>query len=39
MRWKYTRRTINGRRMRVKVHRKVNGSYLVRKVGNRNRHD
>jgi hypothetical protein len=39
MRWKYTRRKINGVRTRVKVHRKVNGNYLVRKVGNINRHD
>lgn len=39
MKWKYTRRTINGRRQKVKVHRKQNGGYLVRKVGVRNRHD
>ena len=39
MKWKYTRRTINGRRMRVKVHRKSDGGYLVRKVGHRNTHD
>ena len=39
MKWKYTRRTINGKRCRVKVHRKVDGNYLVRKVGWRNRHD
>ena len=39
MKWKYTRRTINGRRVKAKVHRKSNGGYLVRKVGVRNRHD
>jgi len=39
MKWKYTRRTIDGRRIRVKVHRRSNGSYLVRKVGVRNSHD
>jgi hypothetical protein len=39
MKWRYTRRTINGKRMKVKVHRKANGNYLVRKVGWRNRHD
>jgi hypothetical protein len=39
MKWKYTRRTINGHRVRAKVHRKSDGTYLVRKVGNRNRHD
>lgn len=39
MKWKYTRRSIDGRRVRVKVHRKVSGGYLVRKVGVRNRHD
>jgi len=39
MKWKYTRRTINGKRIKVKVHRKSNGTYLVRKVGWRNRHD
>ena len=39
MKWKYTRRTLNGRRCKVKVHKKSNGSYLVRKVGIRNRHD
>lgn len=39
MHWKYTHRRVNGRRVRVKVHKKANGSYLVRKVGYRNRHD
>lgn len=37
--WKYTYRIINGRRRRVKVRRKTDGSYLVRIVGFRNRHD
>jgi len=39
MKWKYTRRTINGHRVRAKVHRKADGGYLVRKVGVRNSHD
>jgi hypothetical protein len=39
MKWKYTRRTIKGKRVRVKVHKKSRGGYLVRKVGVRNRHD
>jgi hypothetical protein len=39
MKWKYTRRTINGRRCKCKVHKKADGSYLVRKVGVRNTHD
>lgn len=39
MKWRYTRRMMNGYRCRVKVHRKSDGSYLVRKVGNRNRKD
>lgn len=39
MKWKYTRRVIDGRRRKVKVHRKVNGNYLVRIVGYRNRKD
>jgi len=39
MKWTYTRRTINGVRKRVKVHKKSNGGYLVRKVKYRNRHD
>jgi len=41
MKWKYTRRTINGKRVRAKVHRKTDGTYLVRKVGRkyRNSHD
>lgn len=30
MKWKYTRRTINGKRRKCKVHRKQNGTYLVR---------
>lgn len=33
MKWKYTRRKINGVRTKCKVHRKGNGNYLVRKVG------
>jgi hypothetical protein len=37
--WKYTRRTINGKRCKVKVRKKSNGNYLVRKVGVRNKHD
>lgn len=39
MKWKYTRRTINGVRTRVKVHRKQNGNELVRILHFRNRHD
>ena len=39
MKWKYTRRTINGIRTKAKVHRKADGTYLVRKVGVINRHD
>jgi hypothetical protein len=39
MKWKYTKRTINGVKTRVKVHKKTNGGYLVRKVGFRNRTD
>jgi hypothetical protein len=39
MKWTYTRRTVNGRRIRVKVHKKSNGGYLVRKVAYRNRTD
>lgn len=39
MKWKYVRRTINRRRVKVKVHRKSDGTYLVRKVGVRNTHD
>jgi len=39
MKWKYTRRVIDGRRCKVKVHKKANGGYLVRKVGVRNRTD
>lgn len=39
MKWKYTRRTINGKRVKAKVHKKADGGYLVRKVGHRNMHD
>lgn len=40
MKWKYTyRKTKNGGYSKVKVHRKRDGTYLVRKVGWRNRHD
>jgi hypothetical protein len=39
MKWTYTRRTINGKKVKAKVHKKSNGGYLVRKVGVRNRHD
>jgi len=39
MKWKYTRRTIDGVRRKVKVHRKMDGTYLVRKLRYRNRHD
>ena len=39
MKWKYTKRTINGVRKKVKVHKKTNGGYLVRVVGHRNRTD
>jgi hypothetical protein len=39
MKWTYTRRKVNGKRCKVKVHLKTNGGYLVRKVGVRNRHD
>ena len=37
--WKYTRRSIDGKRCKVKVRRKSDGNYLVRKVGYRNRRD
>jgi len=39
MKWRYTRRKINGKRRKVKVHRRENGNYLVRVVGYRNYHD
>jgi hypothetical protein len=39
MKWRYTRRKIKGRRTRVKIHKKADGNYIVRKVGHRNRHD
>lgn len=39
MKWKYTRRTIDGVRKKVKVHRCSNGNYLVRRLGVRNRRD
>lgn len=39
MKWKYARRTLNGKRCKVKVHKKRDGGYLVRKVGVKNRHD
>jgi len=39
MKWKYSTRKINGVRTKVKVHKKTNGGYLVRKVGVRNSHD
>lgn len=39
MKWKYTKRTVNGVKTKCKVHKKANGGYLVRKVGVRNRHD
>lgn len=39
MKWKYTMRTLNGKRCKVKVHKKADGTYLVRKVGVRNSHD
>lgn len=39
MKWKYTTRAINGKRTKVKVHKKANGNYLVRKVGHRNSRD
>ena len=39
MKWKYTRRMVNGKRRKVKVHKKANGGYLVRVVGHRNRTD
>jgi len=39
MKWKYVRRTIGGRRVKAKIHRKSDGTYLVRKVGVRNYHD
>lgn len=41
MKWKYTTRKIDGHRCRVKIHKKSDGGYLVRKVGKeyRNRHD
>lgn len=39
MKWTYTRRVVDGRSRRVKVHRKSAGGYLVRVVGHRNRRD
>jgi hypothetical protein len=39
MRWKYTTRKLNGKRTKCKVHKKTDGSYLVRKVGYSNRTD
>jgi len=39
MKWKYTRRVVNGRKRKVKVHRKGNGGELVRIIGHRNSHD
>lgn len=39
MKWKYTTRIINGKRTKAKVHKKTDGTYLVRKVGFRNRTD
>lgn len=39
MKWKYTMRKLNGKRCKAKVHRKTDGTYLVRKVGHRNRTD
>jgi len=39
MKWKYRTRTINGKRRKVKVHKKTKGGYLVRVVGYKNRHD
>jgi hypothetical protein len=39
MKWKYTKRTIDGERQKVKVHKKADGGYLVRKVGYKNRTD
>lgn len=37
--WKYTRRTIDGHRVKVKVRKKADGGYLVRRVSVKNRHD
>ena len=39
MKWRYARRTIDGKRRKVKVHKKSNGNYLVRIVGHRNSAD
>ena len=39
MKWTYTKRKINGKLCKVKVHKKAKGGYLVRKVGYRNRTD
>jgi hypothetical protein len=39
MKWKYTRRVINGKKVKAKVHKKADGTYLVRKVGHRNTTD
>jgi hypothetical protein len=37
--WNYTKRRINGKLCKVKVHRKRDGKELVRKVGVRNTTD
>lgn len=39
MKWRYTRRTIGGKRVKVKVHKKADGGTLVRKCGYKNRKD
>ena len=39
MAWKYTTRKLNGKRRKVKVHRKGDGNELVRVVGKRNYSD
>jgi hypothetical protein len=39
MKWTYKTRSINGKRIKCKVHRKADGNELVRKIGYRNRKD
>ena len=39
MKWQRKTRSINGKRILVKVHKKSNGGELVRRIGYRNRHD
>jgi hypothetical protein len=39
MKWKYSMRKAKGHKYHAKVHKKSDGGYLVRKVGNRNTTD